>query len=72
MEDVHLGGRFWMMLLGITVGVVIGAALIFLLIAGAWAKWGFFSALIVCGLVIAGMSWVYDRSHSRRYDIEDA
>jgi hypothetical protein len=68
MEDVDLGGKFWLGLLGIVVGTVLGAALIFLFVAGAWARWGFIGALIFCGLILAGMSYVYNRAHDRKYD----
>jgi hypothetical protein len=68
MEDVHLGGRFWMALLGIVVGAVLGAVLIFLLVAGAWARWGAIGGLIFFGLLLAGVAWVYDRTHMRKYE----
>ena len=68
MEDVHLGGKFWMSLLGIVIGAVFGCILIFLLVAGAWARWGAIGALIFFGLLLATVSYVYDRTHMRKYE----
>ncbi len=72
MEDVHLGGRFWLITLAIVIGSVTGAVLVFLLISGAWARWGLIGAFLFIGLVLAGISWVYDRNHARKYgDLDD-
>jgi xanthine/uracil/vitamin C permease (AzgA family) len=68
MEDVHLGGRFWLILLAIVIGSVFGCILLFLLVAGAWARWGAIGALIFFGLLMAGVSYVYDRTHMRKYE----
>jgi len=67
-DDAGLGGRFWLITLGIVVGAVFGAVLIFVLVAGAWARWGLIGALIFFGLVLAGVSYVYDRTHTRKYE----
>jgi Na+/melibiose symporter-like transporter len=68
MEDVHLGWRFWLAVLGITIGVAVAAGLIFLLIAGAWAQWGLFAALIFFGAILSAAAYIYDRTHTRTYD----
>lgn len=57
-----------MSLLAIVVGAVFGCILLFLLVAGAWARWGAIGALIFFGLLMAAVSYVYDRTHTRKYE----
>jgi hypothetical protein len=70
-EDVQLGGRFWLVTLGIVVGSVFAAVLVFLLVGGAWARWGLIGAFLFIGLILAGVSYIYDRTHASRLEDED-
>jgi len=68
MEDVHLGWRFWLSLIGISLGIALGAALVFLLVGAAWLQWGMLGAMLFFGALLLGLAYVYDRTHKRAYD----
>ena len=63
---MELGGKFWVGLIAVIVGVCIGGYLIFTLIAATWVKWGAFGALIIAFAAIFGITWVVDRMRIRR------
>jgi hypothetical protein len=67
MEDVHLGWRFWLALLGITAAAVLGGALVFLLVGAAWLQWGFLGAIVLFGGVLLGFAFIYDRTHPGKW-----
>jgi hypothetical protein len=67
-DDGSLGWGFWGKVAGIVVACGVGAAIIFLLLGGAWARWGALGGVIFFGLVLLGFAWVYDRRHTRAYD----
>jgi membrane protein implicated in regulation of membrane protease activity len=71
MEDESLGGKFWLSVFGIIIAVGIGAILVFLLISGAWYKWGFLGAMIFVGAILLFIAWIYDRRHAGRLKAED-
>jgi phosphatidylglycerophosphate synthase len=66
--DAGLGGSFWLKFVGVLLLGAIGAILVFLLIANAWAKWGLFGGILFFGAVLLAIAWVGDRRSQRRYD----
>jgi uncharacterized membrane protein len=64
MDD--LGWKFWLWFAGVGVAFVIGAVLIFVLISGAWMRWGFFGTLLVLFLIALVGGWIYDRRQQKR------
>lgn len=72
MEDVHLGGKFWLAAIGIVIAACIGGGLIFLLINAAWIRWGAIGSLVLfCGVLLLA-AYIYDHTHTRPYDEEPA
>jgi hypothetical protein len=71
-DDEKLGGRFWLFVIGVSLGVAVGAFLIFALIGWAWYAWGFFGMLLFIGAVLLAWAWVFDRRQQKRYAEEMA
>jgi hypothetical protein len=69
-DDASLGPHFWRWFLGIGLVAVAGCVLIFLLIHGAWAKWGAFGTLLFFFAVILVVAWFYDRRQVKSYGEE--
>ena len=63
---MELGGRFWLGVLAISIGVAVAAYLIFALIGRAWYAWGLFGALLFIGAVLICIGWIFDRRDARR------
>ena len=61
-----LGGKFWLSILGIIVGFVVGGLLFYLVFGWAWYTMGFFAAFGLLALILIGFGWVYDRREQRR------
>lgn len=64
----ELGTGFWLKMIGVIFAIGIGGLIVFLIIGWAWYAWGFLGAFIFVAAVLALISWIYDRSHARRYD----
>jgi uncharacterized membrane protein HdeD (DUF308 family) len=65
---VRVGGRFWLGLVAAVIGIGIGVGLVFLLIEGAFLRWGAIGALIFFAGVALIVSWFYDRRQQARWD----
>ena len=68
----RLGVRFWLWLIGVTVGLIAAAFLIFALIGWAWYAWGFFGTFVVFAGVLLAIAWFHDKREARRYEDLDA
>jgi hypothetical protein len=55
-------------MIGVIFAIGIGGLIVFLIIGWAWYAWGFLGAFIFVAAVLVLISWIYDRSHARRYD----
>jgi hypothetical protein len=66
-DDNPLGGGFWKWMAGIGLLGVVGVVLIFLLIHGAWTRWGALGSLIFFFLVLMAVAWFYDRRQVKNY-----
>ncbi|TMM24448.1 MAG: hypothetical protein E6F97_04220 [Actinobacteria bacterium] len=67
-DDGSLGGKFWLKVFGIVVACGVGAAIVFILLGGAWARFGALGAIILFGALLLGFAWIYDRRQTRPYD----
>jgi hypothetical protein len=52
--------------LALAAGIALGAYLIFALIGWAWYAWGLFGMLLVLGVALIGVAWLFDRREARR------
>jgi uncharacterized membrane protein HdeD (DUF308 family) len=68
MDDDGLGWRFWGGLLAAIVAIGFGLLLFFVLLSGAFYRWGALGALIAFGGVLIFVGWIYDRRHARDYE----
>jgi hypothetical protein len=67
-DDNGLGGKFWLMVIGATIALGIGALILFVLVDIVWYAWGFVGALLAVFLVIGLIGWIMDRRAQQRYD----
>ena len=66
--DDGLGRGFWLKFMGVLALGAVGMMLAFVLFSNAWAKWGFFGAMIVFTGVLLLIAWIGDRRSQRRYE----
>jgi hypothetical protein len=64
-DEEGLGAGFWLWIVGLAVGGVVVAVLIFMLMGWAWYSWGFFGAFALIALVSLAIGFVYDRRQER-------
>jgi hypothetical protein len=67
-DDTKLGGKFWLMVIGATIALGIGALILFVLVDVIWYAWGFVGALLAVFLVIGLIGWIMDRRAQQRYE----
>ena len=65
--DEGLGARFWFKLIALVVVGGIAAVLLFVLVSGAWYRWGAIGAIIFFSAVMLLWGWIYDRRHAKEY-----
>jgi hypothetical protein len=63
-----MGGRFWLGLVGVCLGIAIGGFLLFALIGATWYAWGGLGTIIFFGAVLLVVAYFYDRRQQNRYD----
>jgi hypothetical protein len=68
MDDDGLGWRFWLYVIGIALAIGIGGMILFLIIGGAWYRWGAFGALALFAVVALIFGWIWDRTHDHGYE----
>jgi hypothetical protein len=66
--DDGLGGGFWLKMIGVLLLVAIGAILVFVLIANAWARWGLVGGMVFFGAVLLLIAYIGDRRSQRQYE----
>ena len=66
MDDGSMGGRQWLSLFGILIGVGLAVVLCFILISNAFFKWGFVAGFLVVGAVLLIFAWFYDRRQAKK------
>ncbi len=70
MED-GLGSKFYLQMVGVILACAAGAVLIFLLVSGAWWRWGAIGAFIFFGGVLLLISWSVDRKKRKEWEDDD-
>jgi hypothetical protein len=69
--DEGLGSKFWFGMVGVILACTVGAVLVFLLISGAWWRWGAIGAFIFFGGVLMLVSWIFDRKKRKEWEADD-
>jgi hypothetical protein len=64
----ELGAGFWFKIMGLVLAVGVGAALLFLFVGAAWARWGGLGALLFFFVVALAYGYIYDRRHAKQYE----
>jgi len=64
-DDDSLGGRFWLRVVGLIVGVTVASIAVLFLFGYAWYSWGLVGALVVLGAVAVAAARVMDRDHPK-------
>ena len=66
-----LGSKFWLGMVGVILACTVGAVLIFLLIEGAWVRWGGIGALVfLCGVFML-IAWVVDNKKRKEWEDDE-
>ena len=65
-NDGSLGAKFWFGFMGMILGGVIAAALLFIIFGAAWYAWGFFGVLAFMTVVGLGFGYASDRREKKR------
>jgi hypothetical protein len=63
-----VGGRFWIRLAALIVGIGIATMILFAVIGAALLAWGVVGALVLIGGVLLGIAWVSDRRDVRAHE----
>ena len=64
---MNLGGKFWLFMIGGAIACWIGGMAVFLLLEGAWYRWGFLGMLLFISAILLGFGWWYDRRQPKRF-----
>jgi hypothetical protein len=73
-SEMELGAKFWLMLVGGAIACGIAGILVFLVIEGAWYRWGFLGMFLFISAILLAIAWLVDRRSKKRYDelLDDA
>ena len=63
-----LGAGFWFKIIGLVLACAVGAALLFLFVGAAWARWGGLGALLFFFLIACLYGYFYDRRQVKKYE----
>lgn len=63
---MELGGKFWLYVLGMAIGIGIAVWLAFVIIGWAWYAWGLIGALLFFAGVALVAGWGMDRREAKR------
>jgi uncharacterized membrane protein YfcA len=63
---MELGGKFWLLLIGGAIAAGIAGIVLFLLLEGAWARWGFLGMCLFFAGVLLLFGWIVDKREKRR------
>jgi Flp pilus assembly protein TadB len=67
-DDTHLGAKFWLGLIGVTLALAVGALILFLFVDVIWYLWGAIGALLFVFFVAGAIGYIHDRREQRRYE----
>ena len=63
---MELGGKFWLMFIAGAIGVAIAGFAFFLILEGAWARWGFLGMCLFIAGVLLLFGWLVDKRDKRQ------
>ena len=63
---MELGGRFWLAFIAGAIGLAIAGFLFFLLLEGAWMRWGFLGMCLFFSAILLLFGWIVDKRAKRR------
>jgi hypothetical protein len=63
---MELGGKFWLSIIGMAVGIGVAVWLAFLVIGWAWYAWGLIGALLFFAGVALLAGWGMDKREAKR------
>jgi hypothetical protein len=63
---MELGGKFWLAIIGMAVGIGVAVWLAFVIIGWAWYAWGLIGALLFFAGVALLVGWGMDRREAGR------
>lgn len=63
---MELGGRFWLLFIAGAIGCAIAGFAFFLLLEGAWTRWGFLGMSLFFAAILLLFGWIYDRRDKRK------
>jgi uncharacterized membrane protein len=66
-----LGAKFWFGMVGVVLAIGVGILLVFLLISGAWYRWGFVGGMLFFGGLLLVGAAIYDRRQRRHYEDDE-
>ena len=67
-SGMDLGGKFWLVFIGGAIACAFAGVLLFLLISGAWYRWGFLGTFLILSVILLAIGWVSDRRAKQKYD----
>ena len=70
---MELGGKFWLTFIAGAIGVAIAGFVFFLVLEGAWMRWGFLGGCLFFAGILLLFGWLFDkREKARREESLDA
>lgn len=67
-DDESLGAKFWLIVMGATIGLAIAVIVLFIFIDLVWYAWGAIGALLFVFFVAGLIGWIFDRRAQKRYE----
>jgi membrane protein implicated in regulation of membrane protease activity len=64
-SDMELGGKFWLAFIGVAIACVVAGVTLFLLVGGAWHRWGFLGMFLGLSAVTLAIGWFVDRREKK-------
>jgi phosphoglycerol transferase MdoB-like AlkP superfamily enzyme len=69
---MELGGKFWLTFIAGAIGFAIAGFAFFLLLEGAWTRWGFLGMCLFFSAILLLFGWIYDKRDKRRREALEA
>ena len=68
MDREKLGGKFWLVVVAVCVGIGIAGFVVMAVIGWLWYAWGFFGTVLVLCAAALAYGWYSDRRAQRERD----
>lgn len=63
---MELGGKFWLAFIAGAIGVAIAGFVFFLVLEGAWMRWGFLGGFLFFAGILLLFGWLFDKRDKQR------